>query len=205
MRMSSYCSALRKVECWSRSATMPRIAASTMRLSSTLSTYSRRTRSMTSATSAADSIVGSSGAVAALARPEKLFQTVLPSANPSPNTMPVSSTPTPRRVRAIRCCVLPLEVPGTLSQGPLLLATPFRYVTHAPSPGRWALGDPWVRVDGLAVQADLEVQAGSRLAAAIADLRDRLAGLDPIAGFLEQRLVVAIEAQISAAVIDDDQ
>ena len=41
---------------------------------------------------------------AALARPMKVFQTVLESANPNPNTVPVSSTTTPRRVRAIRCC-----------------------------------------------------------------------------------------------------
>jgi hypothetical protein len=39
----------------------------------------------------------------------------------------------------------------------------------------------------------LEVQARPRLPARVPDLRDRLAGLDPIAGLLEQRLVVGVE------------
>src|SRR5688572_8562373 len=185
---------------------MPRIAASTIRLSSILSTYSRRTRSMTSATIAADSTEGSTAAAgAALARPMKVFQTVLESANPNPNTVPVSSTATPRKVRAIRC----------FRSSPKWTRAPYHRVpcgtqrfplcNELPSGGRGALRHPGVRIDGLAVRTDLEIQAGMRLPTRVANLRDRLAGLDPVAGFLEQRLVVAIEAHVAAAVVDDDE
>src|SRR5688572_12481902 len=184
---------------------MPRIAASTMRWSSTLSTYSRRTRSMTSATSAADSIVGSSGAATAVPRAVNAFQTVLDSASPSPNTTPVSSTTRPRRVGTIRCSYSPGSTVGTLSQGRRANANAFGYVAHAPSPGRGALGNPRARIDGLAVEPNLEVQGRPRLPARVADLRDRLAGRDPVAGLLEQRLVVTVEGHVAAAVIDDDE
>src|SRR6187455_115450 len=186
---------------------MPRIAASTMRLSSILSTYSRRTRSMTSATRAADSIEGSTAAAAgeALARPMKVFQTVLESANPNPNTVPVSRTATPRKVRAICCCrSSPESTPKPYHRVPCSTQR-FRLCNEGASRGRGALRHPGVRIDGLAVRADLEVQAGPRLPARVTDLRNRLARLDPVTRFLEQRLVVAIEAHVTAAVVDDDE
>src|SRR5262245_782914 len=186
---------------------MPRIAASTISRSSILSTYSRRTRSMTSATSAADSIVGSTAAAAgaALARPMKVFQTVLESANPKPRAVPVSSTTTPRRFRAIRCSNLRPKRRLHLITGFRAARNAFRYVMNSPSRGCGPLRHPGVRINGLPVHANLEVQAGPRLPARITDLRNRLARIDPIAGFFEQRLVVAVEAHVAAAVVDDHE
>jgi 3-hydroxybutyryl-CoA dehydrogenase len=62
-----------------------------------------------------------------------------------------------------------------------------------------------MRVDGLAVVANLEVQACAGLPAGVTDLRNRLAGLDPVARFFEQFLVVAVQAHVAAAVIDDEK
>ena len=68
-----------------------------------------------------------------------------------------------------------------LSKGREARATVGVMSRRASAPGR----DPRMRIHGLAVMAQLEVQARPRLPARIADLRDRLAGLDPIAGLLE--------------------
>src|SRR5690606_5212902 len=51
----------------------------------------------------------------------------------------------------------------------------------------------------------LEVHPGLGPPAARADDGDRLAGLDPVAALLEQRLVISVEAQIPLAVVDHDQ
>src|SRR6185503_9785228 len=122
-----------------------------------------------------------------------------------PSTMPVSSTATPRRVRAI-CCFksFPETTPAPYT-GFRAGCNRHGYVRDGGSPGRGALGHPGVRIDGLALEADLEVQARARLSAGISDLRDRLAGLDPVAGFFEQRFVVTVEAHVAATVVHDDE
>ena len=53
--------------------------------------------------------------------------------------------------------------------------------------------------------ADLEIERRVALAAAVADRGDLFAGLDSLAGGLEQIPVVAVQAEEAVAVIDDQQ
>ncbi len=62
-----------------------------------------------------------------------------------------------------------------------------------------------MRIDRFALETDLEIQRRPRRSAGVADLRDRLAGLHPVAGFLRERLVVPIQAHVTAAVVDDHE
>src|SRR5690606_30075722 len=64
---------------------------------------------------------------------------------------------------------------------------------------------PGGRVRWLAVMADLKIQSGFRLAAAVADTRDGIAGAHPVAGGLEQALVMGIQTQETFPVVDDQQ
>ena len=64
---------------------------------------------------------------------------------------------------------------------------------------------PFCRVKRLFAFADLEIEGCVALAAAVADRGDLFAGLDPLAGGLEQVLVVTVQAQEAVAVIDDQQ
>src|SRR5512139_3049786 len=50
-----------------------------------------------------------------------------------------------------------------------------------------------------------KVHADLRRAAARAHHADRLAGLDPLAGLLEQAVVVAVQAHVAVAMVQDEQ
>src|SRR6478672_4776550 len=65
--------------------------------------------------------------------------------------------------------------------------------------------DPFVRVHGLAFRADLEIERGTCLTARVADLCDRLAGRDGVAGLLQKRLVVSVETHVAVAMIEHEQ
>src|SRR5690606_22209446 len=60
---------------------------------------------------------------------------------------------------------------------------------------------PAVRVDRLAVVADLEVQAGAIVAAGVAGQGNDVAGRDPLANFAHQALVVAVQGQVTIAMV----
>src|SRR5512146_249536 len=62
---------------------------------------------------------------------------------------------------------------------------------------------PWV--ERFALLADLEVQLRAGAAAAVSGLRDGLTGGDVLADGLVEPGVVAVEAHVAAAVVDDDE
>src|ERR1017187_7723778 len=63
--------------------------------------------------------------------------------------------------------------------------------------------EPGPRIDRLAGPADLKVKLGTRLTAAVPRRGNRPPGGHTVAGSLEEPIVVPIQAQVAAAVVDD--
>src|SRR6478736_1578497 len=72
-------------------------------------------------------------------------------------------------------------------------------------PGRGGGLEPAARVHGFAAAAYLEIQSGPGPAARIARTGDGLSRLHRGADLLEQLLVVAVEAHVAVAMVEDDQ
>src|SRR5882672_5529485 len=62
-----------------------------------------------------------------------------------------------------------------------------------------------MRIDGLRALAHLEIEFGASLSAGIADGGDDIARRDPVAHRFEDLFRVAVEAQVPAAVLENEQ
>src|SRR5690606_15765994 len=135
----------------------------------------------------------------------KAVSTLPPRDTVRPSTVPTTSTRILRTFSDIRVAKLPQADRFTLAQASKARESrPFRHYVRRSTPFG-ASRNPLMRVHRLAVLANLEIERRRGLPAAVADLADRLAGRDPVAGFLQQHVVVAVERHEAVPVIDDHE
>jgi hypothetical protein len=60
-------------------------------------------------------------------------------------------------------------------------------------------------IGGLAVVTDFKIQAGRLLATTITNIGNGFIGFNPVANFLQQTLVMAIQTHVTVTMIQNDQ